>query len=241
MGGVARWFRRRPDGGLGLRLALACLAVFLVAAPFTVLLALVDARWVPLRHLDDDASLDTHSFVVRHPALEGPLRATAVITHPWVFRVFVLLLAVWAAVRGRWRLAVWALVTMAVAGVVVTWVKAWVARPRPVLSEPIAHAPGASFPSGHALGAAVGCSVIVVLLLPVLRGGRRMVAWTIAAVVAVATGAFRVLLGVHYVSDVVAGWILGGAIVLGTAAAFTVWRRGEGRRRSVGRCRPRPR
>src|SRR4051794_14529199 len=98
---------RQSDGGLGPRLPLACLAVFLVVVPFAVLLALVDARWTPLRHLDDDTILDTHSYVLRHPALEGPLRATAVITHPWVFRGIVLLLAVWLALRGRWRLAAW--------------------------------------------------------------------------------------------------------------------------------------
>lgn len=212
--------RRRGLGGVVL------LASFLVA--FGVLLALVDARWLPLRDLDDDASHTTHAFVVRHPALEGPLRATAVITHPWVFRALVLLLTVWSAVRGRRRLAVWAVVTMAVAAFVVTTVKALVARPRPVLSEPIAHAPGASFPSGHALGAAVGCAVIVVLLLPVLRRTWRAVAWALAAVVTVATGAFRVLLGVHYVSDVAAGWILGVAIVLGTVAAFTIRRHDDG-------------
>lgn len=211
---------RRGNGGL------VPPALFLVA--FGVLLALVDVRWPPLRHLDDDASLDAHAFVLRHPALEGPLRETAVLTHPWVFRVLVLLLAVWAAVRGRRRLAAWAVVTTAVAALAVPTVKVLVARPRPVLSEPIAHAPGASFPSGHALGAAVGCAVIVVVLLPVLRCAWRAVAWTLAVVVTVASGTFRVLLGVHYVSDVAAGWILGVAIVLATVAAFTVRRHDDG-------------
>lgn len=216
MGGPAR----RGNAGLALP------ALFLMS--FVMLLALVDARWLPLRDLDDDASLGAHAFVVRHPALEGPLRATAVITHPWVFRALVLVLAVWAAVRGRRRLAAWAVVTMVVAAFVVSGVKALVARPRPVLPEPIAHAPGASFPSGHALGAAVGCAVIVVVLLPVLRRAWRAVAWTLAVIVTVASGAFRVLLGVHYVSDVVAGWILGVAIVLAAVAAFTIRRHDHG-------------
>jgi membrane-associated phospholipid phosphatase len=213
--------------GLSRRLIPVCVAVFLVVVPFGVLLGLVDAHWAPLRHLDDDASRATHTYVIRHPELEGPLRATAVITHPWTFRLVVLVLVVWLAARDR-RRAVWAGVTMVVAGVVAPSVKALVARPRPLLPEPIAHAPGTSFPSGHALGAAVGSAVIVVLLLPVLRGAWRWVAWTLAVLVTVATGAFRVLLGVHYASDVTAGWILGAAIVLATIAAFAAGRHDDG-------------
>jgi undecaprenyl-diphosphatase len=233
MGIVVRWIRRHPDGGLGLRLVLACLAVFLVAGPFAVLLALVDVRWTPLRHLDDAASHDANSLVREHPASEAPLRATSYLLHPWVFRAVVVVLAVWLALRGARRLAVWALVTITVAGLLGAGLKALVARPRPVLPVPIAHAPGASFPSGHALAAVVGCAVIVILLRPASHGARRAAAWTVAVVLSVAAGAFRVLLGVHYVSDVVAAWFLGAAIVLATVAAFQTWRHGEGRQASV--------
>jgi membrane-associated phospholipid phosphatase len=129
-------------------------------------------------------------------------------------------------------------------------------RPRPSLPSAIAHAPGGSFPSGHALTAVVGTATIVLILLPALHGAWRVVAWAVAALVSALSGACRVLLGVHYVSDVVAGWILGAAIVLGTAAAFETWRRDEGRppsdparegtepewlRAEPGRCRPRRR
>jgi undecaprenyl-diphosphatase len=237
MGVIRRWMRRHPDGGLGLRLVLAFLAVFLVAGPFAVLLALVDARWTPLRQLDDAASHDANSLVRDHPATEAPLRATTYLLHPWVFRAVVVALAVWLALRGARRLAVWAVVTITVAGFLVAGFKALVGRPRPVLPVPIAHAPGASFPSGHALAAVVGCAVIVILLRPASRGARRTVArtvaWTVAVVLSLAAGTFRVLLGVHYVSDVVAGWLLGAALVLATVAAFQTWRHGEGRRASL--------
>jgi undecaprenyl-diphosphatase len=43
------------------------------------------------------------------------------------------------------------------------------------------------------------------------------------------TGFDRVALGVHYVSDVVAGWIVALACLAGTAGAFEVWRREHGR------------
>lgn len=215
MGGVLRRVRRHPDGGLGLSLALVCVAVLAVG----VLLALVDARWAPLRHLDDVATRDTHSYVRRHPALVGPLRATAYVFHPLVFRVIVLLLAAWLLHRGARRTAIWAVATIVVAGVVQAGLKAFAGRPRPVLPTPIAHSPGASFPSGHAMTAVVGCAVIVLVVLPALRGTWRAAAWTAAVVISLASGACRVLLGVHFVSDVVAGWILGAAVVLATYSA----------------------
>lgn len=227
-----RWAYRRfsPDGRLGLRLTLACAAVFLVAVPVVVLLALVNARWAPLRHLDDGATADTHSFVLRHRALVGPLRATAYVFHPWVFRVIALALAAWLFYRGARRLALWAGANVLVAAVVSGVLKTAVGRTRPALSSPIAHAGGGSFPSGHALMTVVGTATIVLVLLPLLRGAWRAVAWVAAGVISVFSGLCRVLLGVHYLSDVLAGWILGVAIVLVTTAAFETWRRGEGRR-----------
>ena len=44
------------------------------------------------------------------------------------------------------------------------------------------------------------------------------------------TGYDRVALGVHYVSDVVAGWVVALACLAGTAPAFEIWRREQGRR-----------
>jgi membrane-associated phospholipid phosphatase len=222
-----RWFG--PGGRLGLRLTLACVALFIVAVPFTGLLALVDTHWAPLRHLDTAATKDANSFVIHHRVLVHPLQATSYIFHAWVFRVIVAGLAVWLCYRGARRLAVWAIVTLVAAGVLDVVLKVVINRPRPALSSPIAHAPGGSFPSGHALTAVVGSATIVLILLPVLRGAWRAAAWVAATVVSLLSGACRVALGVHYVSDVVAGWILGAAIVLATAAAFETWRRDEGR------------
>jgi membrane-associated phospholipid phosphatase len=229
---VRRWTYRRfsPEGRLGLRLTLAGVAVFLVAVPFVVVLALVNAHWEPLRHLDDVATLDTHAFVLRHRELVGPLRATAYLFHPWVFRLLVLGLAAWLLHRGARRLALWAAANVLVEIIAVTSLKAAVGRPRPALVSPISHSGGASFPSGHALMTVVGTATIVLVLLPVLREAWRAVAWAAAALISVVSGACRVLLGVHYLSDVVAAWILGVAIILATTAAFETWRRGEGRR-----------
>lgn len=214
---------------LSLRLVLAVLAIFVGAIPFAVLLALVDVKWGPLSRLDDHTTRSLNSFMLRHRSLVPPLRATSYIFHAWVFRGVVAVLVCWLFYRGARRLAVWATVTLVVAGVLDAVLKAVINRPRPSLPSPIAHFPGGSFPSGHALTAVVGSTTIVLILLPVLRGWQRYVAWAVAVLVSFASGVCRIALGVHYVSDVLAGWVLGVFIVLATTAAFETWRRDQGR------------
>jgi undecaprenyl-diphosphatase len=98
-------------------------------------------------------------------------------------------------------------------------VKELVGRPRPALPHPLIHASGWSFPSGHALGSAALFASIAVLTASAV--GR---AWTvaIAVVVPVVVAASRVCLGVHYVSDVGAGLVLGWAVAAVLALAPTM-------------------
>ena len=86
-----------------------------------------------------------------------------------------------------------------------------------------------SFPSGHAQSAMVAASVLLLVFLPLLRGAWRWVAVGAAVVYVLAIGFARVTLGVHYVSDVLAGYVLGAAWVAAMIAAFNAWRRERGR------------
>lgn len=228
---TSQWYRDRlsPDQRFGLRLTVACLAAFLVAVPFTALLALVDTHWKPLKDLDEDTTKALNHFVLDHRVLVRPLQATSYIFHAWVFRLIVIALFAWLVYRGARRLAAWAAATITAGGLIGLVLKVVVDRPRPDLEAPIAHAPGGSFPSGHAMTATVGAAVIVMVLLPVLRGAWRAAAWTAAVLVTLASGICRIALGVHFVSDVLAGWVLGAAVVAATAAAFEMWRRDVGR------------
>ena len=213
----------------GLRLMVASLAVFLLAVPFTGLLALVDTRWRPLAELDEETTKALNGYVLDHRVFVRPLQATSYVFHAWVFRSIIAVLVVWLLYRGARRLAAWAATTIVLGGVVGLVLKLVIDRPRPVLESPIAHAPGGSFPSGHAMTAAVGSAVIVMVLLPVLGAAWRAVAWAAAVAVTLASGFCRIALGVHFVSDVVAGWVLGIAVAAATAAAFEMWRRDAGR------------
>jgi membrane-associated phospholipid phosphatase len=91
-----------------------------------------------------------------------------------------------------------------------TFVKELLDRVRPT-ANPVAHTLGPSFPSGHTTGAAA-CFAAFALVLG--RGRSRNVQSLLAGAavfIAVAVAASRVLLGVHWLSDVIGGLALGWA------------------------------
>jgi membrane-associated phospholipid phosphatase len=139
-----------------------------------------------------------------------------------------LVLAGWLLWRRLARLALFVAVTVGVSPGINDLVKWAVHRTRPVLVNPVAHERGASFPSGHAQAAVVGYAVLLLVFLPVLHGARRWLAVGVAVLMVLGIGLSRVALGVHYVSDVLAGYVLGAAWATAMIASFNVWRRKEG-------------
>ena len=107
-------------------------------------------------------------------------------------------------------------------------IKQLVDRLRPIVEMPVATAGGPSFPSGHTLAVTVWVGVVLLVLLPVLPPQRRRAAVAVGVVLVVVVGLTRIALGVHFVSDVLAGWLVGTAWLLVTATAFRAWRRHEG-------------
>ncbi|MFH1177850.1 MAG: phosphatase PAP2 family protein [Acidobacteriota bacterium] len=87
-------------------------------------------------------------------------------------------------------------------------IKYAVARPRPVLWETLVHPSGFSFPSGHALASATFYPLLAWGLLRRRRVATG-VAYAIGALFALFVGFGRLYLGVHWPSDVLAGWLLG--------------------------------
>lgn len=101
-------------------------------------------------------------------------------------------------------------------------------RGRPAIVARVVEENGLSFPSGHAAVSAALYTTIGVLLARTVPGTRlRVYVVLVSVVVALLIGATRVYLGVHYPTDVVAGWTLGAAVALTCGvAARALERRG---------------
>ncbi|MGJ8571240.1 MAG: phosphatase PAP2 family protein [Hoeflea sp.] len=90
--------------------------------------------------------------------------------------------------------------------------KQYYARPRPDLVDHLDAVHTASFPSGHALVTTVAYLTLAALVIGFVEERRaRVYVLSIAVFVAVVVGVSRVYLGVHWPSDVAAGWALGAA------------------------------
>ncbi|GGM31557.1 MULTISPECIES: phosphatase PAP2 family protein [Micromonospora] len=227
------WRVRRldPDHPRGLSLTLAGTAAALVAVPFTGLALLVLTGWTPLRELDRRVTDGLHAHALDHPGWTRLATLWTDVFAPNPLRVGALLVALWLLRRGNRRLAGWVAATMVFGGLLGPLLKLLVSRDRPDLSDPVSFASGYAFPSGHALNAALFAGVLLVVFLPDTRGrpGRRAALWLAASALAGLTGFSRIVLGVHWTSDVLAGWLLGAAVVTATVAAFAPWRhRGTG-------------
>jgi undecaprenyl-diphosphatase len=101
------------------------------------------------------------------------------------------------------------------------------ARPRPDFIVPAVKVSTASFPSGHAALSAIAYLTIAALLART-TGSRRLRIYfvSIGITLTLLVGVSRVYLGVHYPSDVLAGWCIGSAWALGCWAVMTRLQRG---------------
>lgn len=187
------------------------------------LTALVLGQSSPLLRADLAAGRFFHSLAVDHPLLVRVADVGATVLSPSVFRVLVLALAGWLLWRGRAWLAFWAVLVMTVGGFAGLAGKQLTVRARPSFEPAVGHAAGYAYPSGHAINAALGVLVVLVAVVPLLRRRAARVAALVAgALVVVLTGLDRLVLGVHWTSDVVGAWL---AAVVVAAGLLLVLRR----------------
>ncbi|MBR9990805.1 MAG: phosphatase PAP2 family protein [Gemmatimonadetes bacterium] len=106
-----------------------------------------------------------------------------------------------------------------------TVLKAAFDRSRPSVVEWLHDVSSPSFPSGHAMGAFVTYGTVAYLVGRLSSTTRlRNVTWIIAGITVLAIGMSRVYLGVHYPSDVIAGFLAGLAWVVIVASSVTTVR-----------------
>jgi undecaprenyl-diphosphatase len=202
------------------RLTRGALAMVLFAVPVLLLGYAARQKFDPLIRFDD-AVIRWSTGVTRSAGAAGLLITLQEVSRPFVLYILASAVGLWAwFARGLRNRALWAFVTMMVAWPIGLLAKHLVQRARPVVDEPLSHSPGYSFPSGHAFNVAVVATVLVLLLWPILSGPARRVATALAVLVAVVVGVDRMYLGVHFPSDVAAGWILGAGITYSSWLGF---------------------
>lgn len=176
------------------------------------------------------AQLDGAALAESIEDRDGGLTAVAVVITNIGSTVAMAVLAIavgaWCWWRGRRADAVLAIGAMAGASLVFRVLKAVLERSRPPLADHLVQVLNESLPSGHATMSIVVLGTIVVLAWSGRGVVERTVMVTAAAVWVAAVGATRVYLGVHWLSDVLAGWAVGAAWL---ALCVTLWARWRAR------------
>jgi undecaprenyl-diphosphatase len=214
-GEVARALDRKVMGGLMVAVALAI--VFTTALVVGLVLDMVDrdaglARW-------DSAVADWGS---RHASAwsTNVLDTLTDLGGTRYVVVIALVVAVYDYIRHRnWNVVLFLFVVVAGVTTVNNGVKLLVGRERP----PVLHlvgTSGSSFPSGHSAAAAAAWFAFALVVSRHWSRRGRAAAAAVAAVVAIAVAASRALLGVHWLTDVVAGVMLGWGWFLLVALVF---------------------
>jgi undecaprenyl-diphosphatase len=184
------------------------LALLVASAVVTVAVA---TSFGPVLAVDRVVADGLHAFALSRPGFVTAAQTWTDVGQPWTFRAILIGVALWLLARRRTRTAVWILLTTALGGVLDAGLKVLIGRDRPYWTDPVSHAFGGSFPSGHSLTSAMACAVLLRLAWPLVT---RRWAWSVLALmVPLVTGFTRVALGVHFLSDVLGGWLIAAAIV----------------------------
>ncbi|MES2095725.1 MAG: phosphatase PAP2 family protein [Pseudomonadota bacterium] len=133
----------------------------------------------------------------------------------WLFGIAGLSYLLYAGKRAE---AGWIAASLIGSSVIDGLLKSWIARPRPELVPHLVQVAHPSFPSGHAMISAAVYLTLALMLAEAEPGrGAKIALVGFFSVLVVLIGCSRVYLGVHWPSDVLAGWCFG------TVWALLVW------------------
>lgn len=190
----------RYAGVLGASTAL--FVVLVAGVLFSDDVARLDVRFVNWVHRSTPDSVVDAMYVVSYAGSTLALGVVALVT------------AILLTRRERPRAAAF-VVAASVGGLIVTQtLKAAVGRARPALDEPHVQLTTYAFPSGHALGSTATYGALAIVLFTSLRAPRerRVLLAGLGALIAL-VAASRVVLGAHYLLDVLAGMVGGIALL----------------------------
>ncbi len=136
--------------------------------------------------------------------------AITLLGSPLAMAVLGVVVAAVLAIKRQWILLAGWFAAFAGAGILTAALKTVIRRPRPFGAEVFLHGESFSFPSGHALGSLIGYGMLAYLLIRMVDRQRTKTLIVGAALALVlAIGFSRLYLGVHYFSDIVAGYAAG--------------------------------
>lgn len=145
------------------------------------------------------------------------------------------ILFVWAvglgvvlAIQRRWLAQLVWFITIGGGQVLNTLLKAFFARPRPTFTSPLVIEQYYSFPSGHAMMSFIAYGMLAYIICITLKNNlQRFIVVLLAIIMVTLIGLSRMTLGVHYFSDVIAGYAVG---TLWLVTCISAWRYVEQRR-----------
>jgi undecaprenyl-diphosphatase len=190
------------------RISYGVAGLILLIAVFLLGLHVMDAAAGPL-----DTRIET-ALALRHgtnsDALISFWQAVSWIGGGKQRYIIVFALALLLGRWDRWQSGAALVITSIIANLVSDGLKDHFLRPRPDLVPHLDHVNSLSYPSGHATSAAL-VYLLFAALVPTAHRGRWLAGGALAALL---TGLSRVSLGVHWPSDVLGGWMVGGAFTL---------------------------
>lgn len=202
---LERWLKRRWQSLLSL-----ILGVYL---PLFIFVILAVQIWQQQGGLAWDVAIMTAIHATSQTQLDAIATTLTKFGTRWGVIPASVVISLFLLYRNRWRSLTYFLITAVGCSLINPAAKASLHRVRPSLWEYPA-LPDFSFPSGHAMS-----SMVFVVALSVLAWGTRWRNWVLGlgSVFVVAIGWTRLYLGVHYPSDVLAGWMLSLAWAIGVA------------------------
>lgn len=149
------------------------------------------------------------------PWLEIMMRDVTALGGTTVLTLITLIVAGFLAMDGKRAAALFVLLATSGGGLLSYALKLGFERPRPDLVAHLVDVSTLSFPSGHAMGSAVTFLTLGVLIVRTERKARlKAYALAVAVGLTLLVGFSRVYLGVHWPTDVLAGWCAGSAWAL---------------------------
>jgi membrane-associated phospholipid phosphatase len=208
-----------PGSPVRTRLALALAGVIGLFSLFALLAeqVVLDGRY----WLDRTASMELRQYATSDRT--EAVRAITELGASWFAAIVCGGILLWLCWQRRFSTAIAIGGIFLFAKLLETGLKLTFERARPSVVTHLQDAGGYSFPSGHTMTAVITYGLLAAVLMGRFRGRARYIPPVIATIIIVSVGFSRVYLGVHYLTDVLAGTLVAGAcLILAITALHTL-------------------